>query len=471
MLQLRQIGEYMNEFEQEQQAWLQGMLTKINTITDRGLNIIQKIPELIKRSQESKLDPADVRAMQVDERVLKRRYGTKLTAEMAGVSHSSIYAAEQDGRLPVPDYRTDTKHRKRAGYTINQINQIRRVFGTLPSRPEQTDAAIIGVLNLKGGSQKTTMCHLFSQYLAIQGYRVLVVDTDPQGSLSFYYGKRPDVDVQYEHTIAPFLLEDDEALEEAGFGPNASHSLDYAIQPTYWDGIDVIPACLQNLNIDMAMPAMLHGTSKNAKVAQIEKLRSGLQAVSDNYDFILLDGTPSLNITTLNVITACDMVFVPTPAAMSDYASTLQFAQLIADTIDAYDRDGFYPNIPDLRFVITKYSKSSYAQFMEQVIRKTFGVEPGDVLTNQAHHSDEIGKATNRMTSIYEVNPVEADNRARLKDTVGMFDRLYEEMLDQIKNTCWGEIERLPYRDKFDDIAAMGETLAKSMEEEGVTNG
>jgi chromosome partitioning protein len=458
----------MNDFELEQQAWLQGMLNKINTISDRGLNIIQKIPELIKQSQESKLDPADVRAMQVDERVLKRRYGTKLTAEMAGISHSSIYTAEQDGRLPQPDYRTDTKQRKRAGYTINQINQIRNVFGTLPSRPEETDAAIIGILNLKGGSQKTTLCHLFSQYLAIQGYRVLVVDTDPQGSLSFYFGKRPDVDVQYEHTIAPFLLEDDEALEEAGFGVDASRTLDYAIQPTYWDNIDIIPACLQNLNIDMAMPAMLHGTSKEAKVAQIEKLRSGLQTAGDNYDFILLDGTPSLNITTLNVITACDMVFVPTPAAMSDYASTLQFAQLIADTIDAYDRDGFYPNIPDLRFVITKYSKSSYAHFMEKVIRKTFGVELGDVLANQAHHSDEIGKATNRMTSVYEVNPSEADNRTRLRDTVGMFDRLFDEMLGQIRNTCWGEADRLPYRDKFDDIVAMGEKVARSMEEEGV---
>lgn len=456
----------MSNYEQEQRVWLQGVLQKINTITDRGLNIIERIPELIKRSQESKLDPADVRAMQVDERVLKRRYGTKLTAEMANVSHSSIYTAEQDGRLPEPDYRTDTKRRKRAGYTINQISAIRKVFNTLPSRPEGTDAAIIGVLNLKGGSQKTTMCHLFSQYLAIQGYRVLVVDTDPQGSLSFYYGKRPDVDVQYENTIAPFLLEDDEALEDAGFGPNASLSLKYAIQPTYWDGVDIIPACLQNLNIDMAMPSLLQGASKEAKVAQIEKLRNGLQAVGQDYDFILLDGTPSLNITTLNVITACDMVFVPTPAAMSDYASTLQFAQLIADTIDAYDRDGFYPNIPDLRFVITKYSKSSYAQFMEQVIRKTFGVETGDVLTKQAHHSDEIGKATNRMTSIYEVNPSEADNRTRLRDTVKMFDGLFAEMTAQVISTCWGDLDRQPYRDKFDDIAAMGELVAKTMEKE-----
>lgn len=460
----------MSKNNEEQKVWLQGVLNKVHTVTDRGLAIIQKIPELIMKSQQTKIDPAEIESIQVNERVLKRRYGTKQAAEMAGISHTLLYAAEEDGRLPKPDYRKDTVKKVRAGYTMNQINNIRRVFGTAPGKPPKSKAAITGFLNLKGGSQKTTLCHLFSQYLAIRGYKVLVMDTDPQGSLSFYFGKRPDVDVHYEHTIAPFLLEDDEALVEAGLPEGSSRDLRYAIQKTYWDNIDIIPSCLQNLNIDLLMPMMLKESGQSSQ-DHIEKLRKGLLAVGDDYDFVVLDGTPSLNISTLNVVTACDVIFVPTPAAMSDYASTLQFSQLIADTIEAYDEAGFYPNVPDIRYVITKYSKSSYAQFMGQVIRKTFNVERGDVLTNEAHHSDEIGKATNRITSIYEVNPAESDNRKRLKQSSEMFDRLFEEVHDEACGTCWDGAERLSHLDKSDEIEALGEIMKKAIEEEAAENG
>ncbi|MFP3441541.1 chromosome partitioning protein, partial [Pantoea sp. SIMBA_133] len=75
---------------------------------------------------------------------------------MVGISVGTLYAAEQDGRLPPPEYRTDTAKKVRAGYTVNHINHMQRVLGTSPSKPENLPAAICGVLNLKGGSHKTT---------------------------------------------------------------------------------------------------------------------------------------------------------------------------------------------------------------------------------------------------------------------------------------------------------------------------
>jgi len=439
-----------------QKEFLQSVRNKIEIILERGETVIRQIPELIKKTQKGKIDPAEIEAIQVNERVLKRRYGVKQAAELAGISHTLLYAAEEDGRLSKPDYRTDTKKRVRAGYTINQINRIREVFGTAPRKPPKANAAIVGILNLKGGSQKTTSCHLLSHYMAIKGYRVLVVDTDPQGSLSFYNGKRPDQDVLYEHTIAPFLLEDDEHLIEAGFEEGASKSLDYAVQTTYWNNIDIIPACLHNLNIDLMMPGKIRSSSVTF-YDRIMKLRNGLLDLGQNYDFIIIDGTPSLNISTLNVVSACDMVFVPTPAAMSDYASTLQFAGLLAETVEAYDEAEVYPNVPDIRFFITKYSKSGYAEFMAQIIKRVFSVERGDVLTNEAHHSDEIGKATNRITSIYEVNPAESNNRKKLQATIEMFDRLFAEMHDAIWETCFDDVERVSLINKIDEIMTNAE--------------
>lgn len=436
-----------------QLAYIQKFLEKIETVGVRGDTIMNEIPGLVQKAQKIKHDPSWLEIAEVDQRVQKRRYGTTQAAELAGISHSLLYAAEQDGRLPEPEYRNDTAKKVRAGYTMNHINCIRRTFGTAPRKPEGSSAAVVGVLNLKGGSQKTTTCHLFSQYLAMQGYRILLLDTDPQGSLSFFYGKRPDINVLYENTIAPFFLEDEEALIEAGFEPGASRTLHYAIQKTYWDNIDIIPSCLQNLNIDLLMPRVMDD-AKVPLVDRVMKLRMGLLEIGNNYDFIIVDGTPSLNLSTLNVVSACDMVFVPTPAAMLDFASTLQFAGLVSETVETYRESGIYPNIPDIRFFITKYSGSSYAQFMAQIIRRVFTVERGDVLVNEAHTSDEIGKATNSTYSIYEQNPTESDNRKRLKMTTELFDKLFEEMHDAVWETCYEEFSRTSQFEKIDQIMA-----------------
>lgn len=444
-----------------QKSYLLGILQKINTVVKRGETIMKEIPGLVKKVQKNKHDSGWLETAQVDERIQKRRYGTTQAAELAGISHSLLYAAEQDGRLPEPEYRTDTAKKVRAGYTMNHINHIREVFDTAPRKPEGAQAAIIGVLNLKGGSQKTTNCHLFSQHLAMKGYRVLLLDTDPQGSLSFFFGKRPDDNVNYENTIAPFFLEDDAALVEVGHPEGASRSLHYAIQKTYWENVDIIPSCLQNLNIDLMMPKVMDD-AQVPFIDRIMKLRRGLIEVGENYDFIIVDGTPSLNISTLNVVSACDMCFVPTPAAMLDFKSTLQFTGLVAETIETYNEAGIYPNVPDIRYFITKYTSSSYAQFMGQIIRRVFTVERGDVLSNEAHASDEVGKANNSTYSIYEQNPSESDNRKRLKTTIEMFDRLFNEMHDAIWESCFDELLRTSHLEKIDQIM----TNADSVEEE-----
>lgn len=147
---------------------------------------------------------------------------------------------------------------------------------------------------------------------------------------------------------------------------------------------------------------MVMDEAKVPMIDRIMKLRRGLLDVGENYDFIIIDGTPSLNISTLNVVSACDVCFVPTPAAMLDFASTLQFAGLVAETADLYKESDIYPNIPDMRYFITKFSGSSYAHFMGQIIRRVFGVERGDVLSSEAHASDEIGKSSTSTYSIYE---------------------------------------------------------------------
>lgn len=440
------------------QEYLERFQEKFRKIVERGEKLITQLPELIKKSVEDKYDHEALVEGMVNNRIHKRRYGTTQASEMADISHGSIYAAEKDGRLPPPVMRNDTKKSTRAGYTINDINHIREVFGTAPRKPPKNRAAIVGILNLKGGCQKTTHCHLFSQYLALRGYRVLILDTDPQGSLSLYFGKRPDFDVRYENTMAPYLLEDDEALVDAGLPEGSCDSLHYAIQKTYWSNIDIIPACLENLNIDILMPQLMNENNATA-IERVSRLGDGLREIGDDYDFIVVDGTPSLNISTLNVVSACDMVFVPTPAMFSDYASTLKFTNLIYETTISFQESECYPNMPDVRYFVAKYSANSATKFWAKIIRRVFNVEPGDVLKHESHHSDEIGKSTSNISSIYEVIPSEADNRKRLKKTVEQFDALFNEMHDEIVATCFTESSRQEFTKKIQKVNENAEAL------------
>ena len=150
---------------------------------------------------------------------------------------------------------------------------------------------------------------------------------------------------------------------------------------------------------------------------------------------------------------------------MLDFASTLQFVGLVAETIETYNSNEIYPNVPDIRFFITKYTRSSYAQFMGQIIRRVFTVERGDVLSNEAHASDEIGKANNSTYSIYEQNPSEVDNRKRLKTTIEMFDRLFGGMHDAIQETCYEDASRTSHLEKIEQIMANAEAVQNELKE------
>lgn len=420
-----------------QKAFLESMIGKVDRITTNGEKVIKGLRQNQLAQQKEKYNLTDEDIQAHNARVQKRRFGTTVVAEMANISHSLLYAAEKDGRLPPPEYRTDTKKPVRAGYTVNQINRIRDVFGTRPSKPANAKGSVVGFLNLKGGSQKTTTTQLFAQYLATRGYRVLLLDTDPQGSLSFLFGLEA-IDLEYHDTMAPYLLEDDKALVESGFKPGSAESLRYAIHETYWDNIDIIPACLQNLSIDISMGSVMQALGRPQSYL-IMRLREGLMDVADDYDFILIDGTPSLNFSTLNVLSACDVCFIPTPAAVSDFVSTMQFVGLVGDTIRSYRKEfNVCPNLPDIRFVVTKYNGTSHSEYMSKAIRAACSVERGDVLKHEIYMSDEIGKAGTTSYSIYEQNPSDVDNPKRLKKTIENYDAVFQEMLDAAWDVSFG---------------------------------
>jgi chromosome partitioning protein len=148
------------------------------------------------------------------------------------------------------------------------------------------NARVISMCNQKGGVGKTTTTINLGAALAEYGRKVLLVDFDPQGSLSVGLGMNPH---EMDLTIYNLLMQRDVSIEEV-------------IVPTDIPGMDLLPS---NIDLSAAEVQLVH------EVAREQTLQRVLQPVIGEYDVILIDCQPSLGLLTVNALTASDGVIVP----------------------------------------------------------------------------------------------------------------------------------------------------------------
>jgi len=152
----------------------------------------------------------------------------------------------------------------------------------------QSDSAtrILAFVNQKGGVGKTTTAINLAACLALTGKRVLLVDSDPQGNATTGLG----VDkAQLQESLYDVLTD--------------AVSIDRVIrQNAGVEGLDIVPATLDLSGAEMEMFSQLSRESI---------LKRALKPIVDSYDFILIDGPPSLGLLTLNILTAADRLIIP----------------------------------------------------------------------------------------------------------------------------------------------------------------
>ena len=194
-----------------------------------------------------------------------------------GVVHAHT-AAQEDGNA------------QKAGKSGKaEIGATGRPLPDLPEPPPRTahgPARVIAMCNQKGGVGKTTTTINLGASLAEYGRRVLLVDFDPQGSLSVGLGFNPH---ELELTIYDLLMSDDTDVHDV-------------IHASGVEGLDLLPS-----NIDLsAAEVQLVG-----EVAREQTLARVLAPVMKDYDVILIDCQPSLGLLTINALTAAHGVIVP----------------------------------------------------------------------------------------------------------------------------------------------------------------
>jgi chromosome partitioning protein len=143
---------------------------------------------------------------------------------------------------------------------------------------------IISLANQKGGVAKTTTCVNLGAGLALCGHSVLLVDTDPQASLTRYFR-----DISGDVTLGDWLL--------------GRAEFDQAVRRTPFDRLDLVPTT-ENLIADEA-------TMEQDKFAAIHYLRRKVEQLRGRYDFILIDTMPSFSTLFANALVASDHILIP----------------------------------------------------------------------------------------------------------------------------------------------------------------
>lgn len=317
-------------------------------------------------------------------KTLELRFNVKSAAAMVGRSEKLIRDAEGDGRLPQPDINPETK--RRTGYTLKDINRMRDVFGTRPWRGESDDPMVLAVQNFKGGVGKSTIvCHL-AQYLALQGYRVCVIDCDSQASSTSIFGLNPDVDIdEQEETLYPF------------FRHGGPRSLEYTLRATYWDGIALIPANLGLYDAEYEFAARLAKEDATA----LDRLREGINTIKHRFDVVLLDPPPALGMISLSVLRAADALIVPAPPNNIDFGSTGHFLRMMVSTLQEISRYGGPTTYKFVKILTIKMNDAKSAH--TQIKRMMDHVFPQDMLLSVVKDSAEIDNATANLKTVYEI--------------------------------------------------------------------
>jgi chromosome partitioning protein len=324
----------------------------------------------------------DVRNARADER-REPIFTIGRAAELVGRTPAAIRDAEKDGRLAPPS-RTATN--RRIGYTLGQLNEMRDVFGTRPSRNTDDPLSVVAVQNFKGGVGKSTVSVHLAQYLAIKGYRVCLIDCDSQASATTLFGYVPDLDLSEEETLYPYLRYDD------------MKSLSYAVRKTHFDGLDLLPANLRLFNAEYELAARM----ATGEGALLNRLAVGIASIADNYDVVVIDPPPALGAISLSVLRAANALVVPLPPTVMDFSSTAAFLAMLEETMITLAEHGYEPDLSFMRFLASKVddNKSMQREMMD-LFRSLYG---HDLIRTPLKDSAEIDNATARLMTVYELS-------------------------------------------------------------------
>ncbi|MEX3815804.1 ParA family protein [Paraburkholderia sp. BR13439] len=291
---------------------------------------------------------------------------------------------------------------------------------------EKGEAAgrIVVTSNFKGGSCKTTTTMCIAQGLSLRGRKVLLVDLDPQASLTELCGLYAEKMLGEDDTVLPFIYQPNEA------------ELEDVVQPTYWDGIDVIPAHPTLFAAEFWIPSQVK-TVKGYKFWSI--LRDGLAPLRRKYDYIILDTAPSLSYLTINGLMAADSMVMPLVPESLDFISSVSFWSLFNDMTPAFREGGDSEKKFDFVSILLSRvdnSSTSSAPIVRSWVQAAYGhwMSQTEVPASSVMSTGAVG-----LSTVFDVSKWEGGNKtlARIREPLEEYCR----WMDDFYANKWGTTE------------------------------
>ncbi len=343
-------------------------------------------------------------------------------------------------------------------FTLDEVLQLRVHFAAqgskakayLPYRPEGLPAKIVALANFKGGVGKTSTCAHLAMSAALDGYRVLMVDLDSQGSMSSIFGAR--VEDEWG-TVFPLLARhygetlqaDNQRRLERGEAPvplddTLSQALKVrtqdVIHKTHWPNIDLIGAQLNLYWSEFQIPVWRMQSRGWKLWDALGDVLAADGALAD-YDIVFLDTPPALGYLTINALAAADILLVPLGASFLEFDSTGRFFDMLHATFASIEegentaaralgRPEMAFEWDAVRALVTRYDASQQAEMaglMQAYLGRTLSPYRQDFTAL-------IGQAGESVNGIYEADyrdfnrETYARGRATFDETYAEFKKL-----------------------------------------------
>jgi chromosome partitioning protein len=343
-------------------------------------------------------------------------------------------------------------------FTLDEVLKLRAFFAAQgskakdyqPYRPEGLPAKLVAVANFKGGVGKTSTAAHLAMSAALDGYRVLVIDLDSQGSMTSIFGGTVEDEWQ---TALPLLArhygehlraENQRRLDRGEAPQPLEESLSAAmqmraadvIQKTHWPNIDLIGAQLNLYWAEFQIPVW-RMAARGWKLWDALTDRLEADGVLAEYDLVFIDTPPALGYLTINGLAASDILLVPLGASFLEFDSTGRFFDMLHATFQSIEEN---ENIaaralgrPEMAFewdavraVITRYDgaqQGELAALMQAYLGRTLSPHRQDFTAL-------IGQAGEQVSGIYEADyrdfnrETYARGRETFDETYAAFKRL-----------------------------------------------
>lgn len=377
-------------------------ISELTTIADRAQNMLIDLRKNLKECDLRKVAPA---------------FSSGKVAKLCHIERADLNYLCTRGRkdgYPVGTLSGESRSRM---FTLAETQAFVRANGRYQPRPRGQKGIVCAIGNFKANVGKTTCIVGLGQRLTLHGHKVLLIDLDPQASSTMLMGYAPDVDICEEMTVMPFIYGEHQDLR-------------YAVKPSYWDGLELIPSCSALLSADYYLAKKQAG---NASFDSWTILDTALKPLRDQYDVILIDTPRTFSYLAIAAFIATDGLVVPLPPEALDFTSSTQFFRNLAELFEQLNKNHkIEKNLAFIKIVLSKVNSSlATTAIVNAWINKTYHamVTAGAII-----ETDTAKNVNTEFQTLYDIEQYDGRQK-KFDQLLESFDSFVADIEAAIQNT------------------------------------